>query len=108
MTRRRTRAKLTVHVSVDLKAELRAVAEEYGVSESAACLALIEEGLRARVEHRHGALLEAAVERTIRTTLANHLERLGDFAFRAALDSDETRRLVIALCFKALGTEPAK
>lgn len=77
MARHRTRAKLTVHVSVDLKAELHAVAEEYGVSESAACLALIEEGLRRRVEHRHGALLEAAVERTIPTTLADHLGRWG-------------------------------
>jgi hypothetical protein len=60
------------------------------------------------VEHEHGALLEATVERTIRQCLSAHLERLGDLAFRAALDSDETRRLVVALLFDALGSEPAK
>ncbi len=92
----------TVHLPPALLAQVDALAT--GGSRNAVLVALIEEGLRSGVEHQHASLLEVVVERAV----ARAMERLGDLAFRAALDSDETRRLVIALLFNALGTNKAK
>jgi hypothetical protein len=108
--RRRGSAYLTIttHVPREAAREIQRLATDCHLSVSACAAALLVEGLRVGVEHEHGALLEATVERTIRQCLSAHLERLGDLAFRAALDSDETRRLVIALCFKVLEPDKAK
>jgi hypothetical protein len=92
----------TVHLPPALLAEVDTLAN--GGSRNAVLVALIEEGLRSGVEHQHATLLEAAVQRAV----ARAMDRIGDLAFRSALDSDETRRLVIAVCFKVLGSEPAK
>lgn len=92
----------TVHLPPVLLAEVNALAN--GGSRNAVLVALIEEGLRSGIEHQHATLLEAAVARAV----AQALERIGDLVFRAALDSDETRRLVIALLVRELGAEPAR
>lgn len=71
-------------------------------------LAYIEKALRYEVEHQHASLLEAAVERTIRQSVAAHIGRLGDLVVRAVLDSDETRRLVLTLLVKEIGPEQTR
>jgi hypothetical protein len=60
------------------------------------------------LEHEHGALLEAVVERTIRQCLWTHVERLGDLAARAALYGDEGRRLTFQVLVKAVGSDTAR
>ena len=108
--RRRPSAYITIttHVPREVGQEIQRLAADRDLSVSACAAALLLEALRVGVEHEHGALLEATVERTLRQCLSAHVERLGDLAFRAALDSDETRRLVVALLFNAVGTEQAK
>jgi hypothetical protein len=108
MTRRRPRSQLTTHVSPELAAEVIQLAATRRVSVSAIVEVLLGEALRVDVEHNHAALLEAAVERTIRVSLSRHLYRLGELSFRAALDSDETRRLVLTLLVKEIGSEQTK
>jgi AcrR family transcriptional regulator len=102
--RARQRARFTVRLPVGEVRAVQRLAAEWGISPSAAASRLVQEALRADVEHQHSALIEAAVERVVRQAL----ERVGDLAFRAALDRDETRRLVVALLFSVLGSEPAK
>jgi hypothetical protein len=104
MTRRRTRAQLTTHVSAELAAEIGRLAASQGASVSAMVEVLLAEALRADVEHQHAALLETAVQRAV----SRAMDRIADLAFRAALDSDETRRLVMALLINAAGTERAR
>jgi membrane-associated protease RseP (regulator of RpoE activity) len=88
--------------------ELRQAAEARGLSLSATAAVLLAEALRADVEHQHAALLEAVIDRTIRSSLSQHLNRLGELSFRAALDSDETRRLVLTLLVSEIGAEQTK
>lgn len=93
---------VSLHVPPLLLAEVEALAN--GGSRNAVLVALIEEGLRAGVEHQHASLIEAAIDRAVRQALG----RLSDFAFRAALDSDETRRLVQHLVVKEEGFDRAR
>jgi hypothetical protein len=108
MTRPRDHAKLTVHVSVAFKSEIAGLAQRRGLTESALCLALLEEALRAETEHQHGALIQAAVERAIREGLSTHLGRIGELAFRGALHSDELRRQMRPVLAQLLGQETAR
>ena len=78
MTRQRNRTQLTTHVSPQLASEVIQLAASRGVSVSATVEVLLAEALRSDVEHNHAALLEAAVERTIRSSLAQHLNRQPD------------------------------
>src|ERR1700674_1629457 len=108
MTRPRPRSQLTTHVSPQLAAEVTQIAASRGVSISAAVEVLLAEALRANVEHNHATLLEAAVERKIRESVAAHIGRLGDLVVRAVLDSDETRRLVLTLLVKEIGPDQTR
>jgi hypothetical protein len=108
MTRRRPRTQLTTHVSPELATEVGQIASSRGVSISAVVEVLLQEALRAQVEHEHGALLEAVVERTIRLSLADHLGRLGDLGVRATLYGDEARRLIFAVLVREIGIDQAR
>jgi len=96
--------RFTVRLAREEARAVHQLAAEWGISPSAAASRLAAEGLRTDLVHQHGALLEAAVARAV----AHALERLGDLAFRAALDSDEARRLVIALLVQQAGLERAR
>lgn len=108
MTRRRPRSQLTTHVSPELATEVIQIASSRGVTISAVVEVLLQEALRAEVEHEHSALIEAVVERTIRSSLSDHLERLDDLAVRTTLYADEARRLAYAVLVSALGTDQAR
>src|SRR5919199_1357496 len=97
------RVRFTVRLPTGEVRAVQRLAAEWGISPSAAASRLVQEALRADVEHQHSALIEAAVERAVRQAF----ERVGDLAFRAALDGDETRRLVLALLTNAAGAERA-
>ena len=106
--RRSTRLTFTVHVSRDVGLEVQRLAEERHISVSACAAALIAEALRDPLEHEHGTLLEAVVERTIRHCLWTHVERLGDLAARAALYGDEGRRMTFQVLVDAVGPDRAR
>jgi hypothetical protein len=99
---------ITAHVPREAGETIQRLAEERGVSVSACAAALLGEALRASVEHEHGALLEAVVERTIRQCLWAHVERLNDLAARAALYGDEGRRMTFQVLVNALGPDRAR
>ena len=107
-TRGSTYVTITTHVPRQAGQEIRRLAADRGVSVSACAAALLAEALRASVEHEHGALLEAVVERTIRQCLWAHVERLGDLAARAALYGDEGRRMTFQVLVDAVGPERAR
>src|SRR5918911_4421921 len=106
--RRSDKRVLTTHVSAEIRREVHRRAQERGISDSACAAALLADALQGPLEREYAALVQPVVERTVREALYAHLERLGDLAFRAALDSDETRRLVVALLFNAVGSKTAK
>jgi hypothetical protein len=108
VSRPRQHAKLTVHVSLAFKAEIAALAQSRGLTESGLCLALLEEALRQDTEHAHGALIQAGVERAVHRAIATQLGRVGDLSFRAALHSDELRRLMRPVLTQLLGQDTAR
>jgi hypothetical protein len=83
-------------------------AAEWGITPSSAASRLLEEAIQINVEHQHGALIQAAVEQTIRHCLWTHVERLGDLAARAALYGDEGRRMIFQVLADAIGPERAR
>jgi len=99
---------LTTHVPREAGQEIQRLAAERGVSVSACAATLLAEALRVSLEHQHGALLEAVVERTIRHCLSTHLDRLGDLSVRAALYGDEARRLALQVLVNAVGVDRAR
>ncbi len=102
--RRSTMEVVTTHVPAVVRAELDQLAGARGLTRSAAAAALLTEALRIDVEHKHGALIEAAVQAAIR----HELGRIGELAARTALDADDTRRLVYHLLAKAEGLDRAR
>jgi hypothetical protein len=98
---RSTLVSVTTHLPPAVADELRQAAEARGLSQSAAAAVLLTEALRADVEHKHGSLIEAAVQGAIRRELG----RIGELTARSALDTDETRRLVYHLLVKAEGLD---
>src|SRR5919204_2999651 len=78
---RRRRAQVTLWVEPGTAARLRTLAAERGLTLSAAGSALLEEALRAAVDHEHAALLVPAVEQVI---VAQH-HRLYELLVRVCL-----------------------
>ncbi|MBV9602599.1 MAG: hypothetical protein JOZ87_37870 [Chloroflexi bacterium] len=99
---------ITTHVPREAGDTIHRLADERGISVSACAAVLLAEALRASVEHEHGALLEAVVQRTIRQCLWGHVERLSDMTARAALYGDEGRRMTFQVLVNALGPERAR
>jgi hypothetical protein len=83
--------RFTVAVSIAAGRMIRQHAADAGVTPSAAAARLLEEACRMNVEHQHGALIEAAIERVLHAKLA----RLEDLAVRAAIQSYRGRWLTL-------------
>jgi hypothetical protein len=103
-SRRSAYVTLTTHVPREVAHAIRTAANDRGISVSAAAANLLAEALRISLEHSHAALLEAVV----RQAITHEIRRLDDLTFRAALDSDETRRLVLTLLVKEIGPEQTR
>ena len=104
----RTSARYTVRVSRAVGRVIDQRAAEWGITPSSAASRLLEEAIQINVEHQHGALIQAAVEQTIRHCLWTHVERLGDLAARAALYGDEGRRMTFQVLLDTVGPERAR
>ena len=104
----RTSARYTVRVSRAVGRVIDQRAAEWGITPSSAASRLLEEAIQINVEHQHGALIQAAVEQTIRHCLWTHVERLGDLAARAALYGDEGRRMTFQVLVDTIGPDRAR
>jgi hypothetical protein len=91
--RRRATEQLTAHVPRGLAAEIRDIAASRGVLVSAAVGVLLAEALRINVEHQHGSLIEATIERVLHA----RLERVDIMAYKAARESYRSSWLTVAL-----------
>jgi hypothetical protein len=107
MKRPRATEQITAHVAPEVAAGIKELAASRGLSVSAAASALLAEALRMNVEHQHGALIEAAVERAI----GHRMARLEDLAARAAIHAYRGRwMLTRQMVMQADGwkTEPSE
>jgi hypothetical protein len=100
----RSSARYTVRVPRAVGRVIDQRAAEWGVTPSSAASRLLDEAIRINLEHQHGALIEAVIERSI----AGSLERLGDLSVRAALYGDEARRLALQVLVNAVGVDRAR
>jgi len=105
--RRRQSDRFTVAVPIAVGRLIRQRAEASGISPSAAAARLLEEATRIDVEHQHGALIEATIERVLHT----RLERLDDLAARSAIHAYRGRWIVarmLALLGDRMPAEPSQ
>jgi hypothetical protein len=105
--RPRATAQITTHVPREIAAEVRELAASRGLSVSAATGALIAEALRINVEHQHGALIEAAIDRAV----GQRLGRLEDLAARSAIHAYRGRWLLartVALLGDRMAAQPSQ
>src|SRR5689334_10258823 len=95
MKRRRQRQsdRFTVAVPIAVGRLIRQRAEASSISPSAAAARLLEEATRIDVEHQHGALIEATIERVLHT----RLDRVDDLAYRGAVQAYRSRWLLVHL-----------
>jgi hypothetical protein len=105
--RPRANEQLTTHVPREIAASVRELAAARGLSVSAATGALIAEALRIDIEHQHGALIEAAIDRAV----GQRLTRLEDLAYRGAVQGYRGRWLLarlLALLGDRMPAEPSE
>ena len=104
-TKRKT-AKVTVWVRPEVKAELRRVAEQDGLSLSAAGAALLEEALRQKLHVQHAVLLQPIIKQAIRQEMRTISTRLAWLLVRVAFDAGQTRSLVTNVLGRQPGVTP--
>ena len=105
--RRGGRLVVTTHLEPEVGREVQRLAAERGLSLSATVAALVGEALLTPVEHQHGALIEAAMNRAV----GQRLERLEDLTHRASRESYRSRWLVarlLALLGDRMPAEPSQ
>jgi Ribbon-helix-helix protein, copG family len=105
--RPRSSTQITAHVPRDLAAQIHELAAARGLSVSAATAGLLAEALRMNVEHQHGALIEAAIDRAVGQRLA----RLEDLAARSAIHAYRGRWLLartVALLGDRMAAQPSQ
>ena len=99
--------RFTVAVPIAVGRLIRQRAAAAGITPSAAAARLLEEATRIDVEHQHGALIEATIERVLHTRLG----RLDDLAARSAIQAYRghwmLRRLMVLLADR-LVSEPSQ
>jgi hypothetical protein len=91
----------TVHLDVGMLNELVRRAEADNLSFSAVINVLLEEALRAGVEHEHGAILQQVVVRA----LDQRLWRVEALIRRTAVDAAQAKKLAYAAFTQATGVD---
>lgn len=98
---------VTTHLDPDVGREVGRLAKERGLSMSATVAAVVGEALLTPMEHHHGALLEAAMDRAVGQRLA----RLEDLASRSAIHAYRGRWILarmLALLGDRMPSEPSQ
>jgi hypothetical protein len=92
VAKRRT-VQITLWVNPIVKAELQRIAEQEGLSVSAAGGAFLEKALQRQVDMQYGALLQPIIENTIGKQIRSMATRLSWLLVRIAFDTGQTRVL---------------
>jgi hypothetical protein len=103
---RRKAVKVTVWVRSEVKAELRRVAEQDGLSVSATGAAFLEEALRQSLHVQHAVLLQPIIEQAIAKQMRAISTRLAWLLVRVAFDAGQTRSLVTNVLGRQPGMTP--
>lgn len=101
-TKRQT-VPVTLWVKPEIKAELKRLAEEEGISVSQAGGSFLQEAIRQQFHVQHAVLLQPIIEQAISRRLAAISTRLSSLLVRGVLDTGQVRRLVINLLARQPG-----
>jgi len=93
-TSKRKTVPLMLWVNPRVKAELERIAENEGLSMSAAGGAFLEQALQQNLSTQHAALLEPIIEKAIRTHMRSYSNRIAVLLVRSIFAGEQTRSLV--------------
>src|SRR6266704_2823969 len=96
-SRKRRTVVLSLWVKPVIKAEVKRLAEQEGMSISKCAGALLEEALHQKLHIQHAVLLQPLIEQAISRRMAAISTRLSSLLVRGVLDIGQVRRLVINL-----------
>ncbi len=94
---------LTLWVKPVVKAELKRVAENEGISLSATGGSFLERAMQANVDMQYGTLLKPIIEQEIRKQMRSYSTRLAVLLVRVAFASEQTRSLVTNILGRQAG-----
>ena len=97
---------MTIWVEPAVKAEVERIAEQEGVSLSAAGAAFLREAVRQKLHVQHAVLLQPIIEQAIRRQMGTLSTRLAWLLVRVAFDAGQTRSLVTNILGRQAGVSP--
>ncbi len=106
-TPKRKTVHLTLWVKPVVKAELQRIAEQEGISVSAAGGAYLEKALQQHIDMQYSALLQPVIEKAVRKEMRGISTRLAWLLVRVAFDTGQTRNLVTNMLGRQPGVTPA-
>jgi hypothetical protein len=98
---------LTLWVKPVVKAELKRLAGQEGLSVSSAGAAFLEKAMQTTLDLQYGALLQPIIESAIRQQMRSMSTRLAFLLVRVAFASEQTRSLVTNVLGRQQGVTPA-
>ena len=101
-TKRKT-VHMTLWVKPAIKAELKRIAEQEGLSVSQVGGSFLQEAIRQQLHVQHAVLLQPIIEQAISRRMAAISTRLSSLLVRGVLDTGQIRRLVINLLARQPG-----
>ncbi len=105
-SRKRKTVVVSLWVKPVIKAEVKRLAEQEGMSISKCAGALLEEALHQKLHIQHAVLLQPLIEQAISRRMAAISTRLSSLLVRGVLDTGQVRRLVINLLARQPGMTP--
>jgi hypothetical protein len=93
----------TLHLNPLVKAELKRIAEQEGLSVSKVGSAFLERGLQQHIDMHYSALLQPIIESTIRKEMRALATRMTALQVRVAFDTGQTKSLVTNLLGRQAG-----
>jgi len=105
-SRKRKTVVVSLWVKPVVKAEVKRLAEQEGMSISKCAGTLLEEAIHQKLHIHHAVLLQPIIEQAIAQRMAAISTRLSSLLVRGVLDTGQVRRLVINLLARQPGMTP--
>src|SRR6266571_5648575 len=102
-SRKRKTVGLSLWVMPAIKAEIKRLAEQEGMSVSKCAGILLEEAIHQKIHIQHAVLLQPIIEQAISRRMAAISTRLSSLLVRGVLDIGQVRRLVINMLARQPG-----
>jgi hypothetical protein len=106
-TPKRKTIHLTLWVKPTVKAELKRLAAQEGISVSAVGAAYLEKAMQTNLDMQYGALLQPIIKEAIAKQMRSMSTRLAFLLVRVAFVSEQTRSLVTNVLGRQQGVTPA-